>query len=182
MRSSARFRRQLRRLRGRESGSAAVETVLAAILALGVSAAAADLGGTLRGQARLESAVRDAARMLTLTPLSEDGELLAEGVARARAELAARLEEAGLAPAPLPATPPGGRCDAAGAVCHRVEAIAGAEAALGGPQVLVSVWAGAQTPARVLSAVLPEGGAPESDGLAPGAARLTAALHQMHAR
>jgi Flp pilus assembly pilin Flp len=173
-----------RRLQRDDSGSAAVETALAAALALGMSVAAADLGSVLRGQARLEAAVGDAARMLALTPEGPDGVLLEGGVRRARAALQARLREGGLAPAPLSRRPAGAVCDARGAVCHRLDPVQGAGAALGAPRRVVRLWAGAAAPTRVMGAALEAPDAPPDEAgraAAPRAALLAAAQNRAHA-
>ncbi|MFO7854781.1 MAG: TadE/TadG family type IV pilus assembly protein [Paracoccaceae bacterium] len=144
------------------SGSAAVEFSLGAVLFLTVAVAATDLGSGIRAQMRVDGAVREAARMLAVAPLTEDGAPRAAAADRISTLYAARLARLGLAPAPLPGglAPGAAACTLEGAFCFDVSTIPGSEPALGRARRVVTVWGAAGAPGRFLAYLddRPDGG------------------------
>lgn len=157
-------------LRSRD-GSAAAEVALSLSAILAIAVAASDLGVLLRGDAALEAGVRDAARVLSLVPLNDDGAPLPEGRDLAEAVLRARLAEAGLTPQEMTPPPPGAVCADDGAVCVRVDPAAGSLAALGSQRSVVTVWAAASARTQFVDVFFP--------GAGGGAVVLGADLGQM---
>ena len=131
-----------RRVRDR-SGSASAEFAISFSAILSVAVAAADVGALLRGDLALNSGVRDAVRVLSRTPIAQDGLPMAAGVELAEGMVRARLAQAGLTPAPL-LPPDGASCSDDRVMCLKVEPVAGSAAALGRARSIVTVWAGAE--------------------------------------
>lgn len=156
-------------------GSAAAEVAMSASVIIAIAVAASDLGVVLRGDAALEAAARDAARVLSLAPLDAAGTPTAESLALAETVVSERLLRAGLTPQAVIA-PQGAACSADSALCAKVEAVAGSVAILGEERRLVTVWTAASAPTRFMDVFFPEvaGGA--------GKVSMTASLSQMHFR
>ena len=167
--------RGLRRRFADDAGALAVEFALALPLVVSVATAAGDFGQSLRAGSALEAAVRDTARILSLTPMdAESGALEADGVALAFEVFARRMEEAGVEISYLAPDLDGAVCAQGGAPCYRIEAVEGSEELFGRTRYAVTVAATAKMETPLL-ALLRSDVAVGDDG----AAAMTAEVSQL---
>lgn len=162
--------------RGDDRGSASIEFVVLFGAALTVAIAASDVGVMLRGDIALHGSVRDAVRVLSRTPLAEDGLPLKGGLDLADEMMRERLARAGLSLAPLGEPPNGALCATDRAICVRMDPIPGSAEALGRGRALVTVWAAAEAPTQFLDVFMDR--ATEGDS----SVSLVASMTQVHAR
>lgn len=138
--------------------------------------AGSDLSRSMRGATALQTAAGDAARRLSLTPQASDGSLMNAGVSLAHQGFLDHLAVSGLDALPI-AAPAGATCTPDGVMCHRIDDVAGSEAALGEPQRRITVWVAAASPSRFLRAF--------ADNTPParrGSFHLTADAMRLHLR
>lgn len=127
-----------------------MEFVIALPLLVGMAAVASELGGAMRVNAQLENAVRDTARILSITPLDASGDLLANGVDRAFELFADRMREAGRDVSLAQGGDGTMTCAAAGSPCVRVAVIPGSAAVFGRDRREITVSAAVEVDTPLL--------------------------------
>ncbi len=137
-----------------DEGSATVEFVIAVPIIVSLAAVSVELGGALRVSSQLETAVRDASRILSITPADANGDLLPAGVDRAFALVRDRMRDAGkdVTLSGIPAAGAGTTCAADGAPCMKITEIPGSEAVFGRPRHEITLMAAVEvdTPLMML--------------------------------
>ncbi len=133
-----------------DAGAATIEFVLALPLLVSMAAVASELGGAMRVNAQLENAVRDTARILSITPLDGAGNLLANGVDRAFAMFQTRMREAGNDVTFAQGGDGNMTCAAEGSPCVRVEVIPGSLAVFGRDRLDITVSAAVEVDTPLL--------------------------------
>ncbi|MEM1315445.1 MAG: TadE/TadG family type IV pilus assembly protein [Pseudomonadota bacterium] len=159
-----------------DDGSASVEFVFSIIIIFMLVLAGSDLSRSMRGATALQTAAGDAARRLSLTPRGGDGALMDAGISLAHQGFLNHLAVSGLEALAL-VPPEGASCTTDRVMCHRIEEVAGSEAALGEPQRRITVWVAAASPSRFLRAF-----ADDTTPARRGSFHLTADARQLHLR